>query len=1276
MMFNLLRTVTLLFIFNFLNTLSGQNVARTLQRNIDWKFSETEAFPYSASFVIGSHPFPSGILPAISENFESDKRLNIELSDFQYVPVPNPGELLKSRLASLQGTILPAVWHSIGGNKGYSAYAVCPFKSEGGNLFILKSFSISITEQEAFVFEKALPTGTARSSNQSLLATGKWVRFPVEADGIYKLDADWFRRSGFDPASIDPSKIKIYGHHGGMLPEKVSAFRHEDLPENAILFIGGQDGKFDDGDYVLFYGQSPHKWKFNQASGRYVHETNIYADRTWYFINVEGDPGKRMQTGGDGSGLTPDASYDWYDYMELHEEETENICREGRIYHGEKFDQQLTHNFTHNGFNDLRSNSPFRIVYSAGAVAPAASSLTVRVNGVQTDVMNFGVLVSEYDCYITGGVRNFTVPGSANMQLSFTYNKPTSGAKAWLDFYELHCARTLTSNASFRSFRNIESRNNLRAEFRMNQLSSTGLILDVSDPMNVRIQSYFNQGSESVFRFEPQTLIREFVLSDGNFRVPEAGQHVANQNLRGSAFSRFIIITHPDFMEASERLANFHRTRDNMNVLVVTPQQIYNEFSSASQDISAIRDFLRYMYYRNTNPANNLKYAMLMGDASFDYKDKIKSNTNFVPVYENEPKQGISGDPDYYCSDDFYGFLDSNDGEWLNEQKLEIAVTRMPVRSSGEADAIVSKIENYKSVESLGEWRNFVTMCADDADAGWEKDFVYDFEEWTANLDTMFPNVNIRKVYLDAYPQQNLGGSQRYPEAQEAIRQEFEQGTLIFNYVGHGGEEYLASEKVIDIPMINTMKNKANLPAFFTATCEFSRYDDALRKSAGEYLITQPEGGAVAMFTTTRIVYAGPNALLTRFFWSNCAFVKTGGEWPTLGDLYIKLKNWYGQNSNDRKFTLFADPALTLNYPEHYAMIDSILQDGNIMNDTLKALGKVTFKGHIEDINGQKINDYNGTVYPIVYDKQSVFKTLGNDLPDQQLEFNLFANILYKGRNTVKNGDFSFTFVVPKDINYKYGFGKVSLYAQNGQTDAAGSNSEIVIGGTDENPAQDGEGPEIELYIDDYTFVSGGLTGNNPLLLARIFDENGINTSGTGIGRDIIAIIDKGTPDEKKYVLNAYYSAELNSYTTGEIRYQLEGLADGRHTYTLKVWDVYNNSSETSIEFIVQQRGEFKISNVLNYPNPFTTNTTFHFDHNRSGDDLKVYIHIMTISGKVIKTIERDLFGAGGHVAEVYWNGRDEFEDRPGPGIYIYRITVVASDGSRAEKVEKMVILN
>lgn len=1277
------KGLTYIVLLSFsINTVFSQNVASSAEKNILWVDNPNLDAFFAFNIPVSKSPFGSVVLPSITEMIMTKTRATVDVSDLVYESFSPGNDKLKSLLKNLKGEVQPIVYHTLEGSTIYTAVVICPFKEQNGQYYRLKSYKYQVNEGQAFAKAGASPGTSKRAAANSVLASGTWLKFSVSQDGLYKLTASDLQKSGVNLASIDPRRIKLYSHQGGMLPELNAIQPYEDIPEMAIQVVGENDGVFDAGDFVLFYAESPHKWKFSSAESRFIHETNIYSDKTYVFVTFEGALGKRMTTKSDGQNLSPDASFNWFDYHLYHEQELENLCNQGRIYLGEKFDSKLIYNFTHT-LPNVTSNKNVKVYFEGASVSPVFSSINLRMNNVNAATLEMDAFSDPEACYSNGRAGITRVMGEIGsvetLNLSFLYNQPVSSSRAWLNYYEVHCTRALKLSESNMRFRNIQSAGFNTVEYRLSDLPASAVLLDVTDPILPIVQNTFDDNSEKVFRNSSGGLIRQYALCDGNFLSPAFEGTIANQNLHATGIVQFIIISHPDFLEAANKLADWHRTRDNMSVKVVTPQQIYNEFSCGSQDIVAIRDYLKHVYYSNTNPANQLKYAMLFGDASFDYKDRISNNTNFIPVYESEPYMNLPfAGAEYYCSDDFFGFLDSTDGRWRFEQKLEIAVSRLPVASADEAMKMVDKIINYKMPQSLGDWRSFVTFCSDDVDAYWETDFVRDFETMYEIIDTTFKNVNVRKVYLDAFKQLNLGGSQRYPEAQLAIKKEFEQGTLIFNYVGHGGEEYLASEKVIDIPLITGLNNLNSLPAFFTATCEFSRYDDAKHKSAGEHVIMHPNGGAVAMFTTTRVVGSFANYMLTREFWDNCVYTKVGNKWPTLGDVYKKLKNWNGQNFNDRKFTLFADPALVLNYPEFIVKVDS-MNSSTISpgKDTIKALSRITYSGHLEDIFGNRLNTFNGTLFPIVYDKPSQFKTLNNDnVPGGELPFTLYSSILYKGQSSVTNGDWNFTFVVPKDINYTYGYGRLSLYAQNGQIDAWGNYREFYVGGASLNAATDVTGPEIELFVDDFNFVSGGLTDNTPLLLARVYDEHGINTSGIGIGRDIVAIIDKGTVNEKRFVLNAFYSAKLNSYTTGDIRYQLEGIADGVHTYTLKVWDVYNNSSEATIEFVVRNNEDLKLEHVLNYPNPFSTNTEFHFDHNQAGQNLKVIITIMTITGKVMKTIEEDIPNAPGHVSQIMWNGRDEYDDKPSKGVYIYKITVMTDDGKKAEIIEKLVILN
>jgi hypothetical protein len=527
---------------------------------------------------------------------------------------------------------------------------------------------------------------------------------------------------------------------------------------------------------------------------------------------------------------------------------------------------------------------------------------------------------------------------------------------------------------------------------------------------------------------------------------------------------------------------------------------------------------------------------------------------------------------------------------------------------------------------------------------------------------------------LDAYPQQTTAGGQRYPDVYNAITDRIQRGAVLVNYVGHGGEVGLAEERVVSIPQINDWSNINALNLFVSATCEFTKYDDPKRISAGEWVALNPTGGAIALMTTTRAVYFGVNTSVGNALFDNVFDRNTDNSPLTFGEIMMRTKNDALDSDNKRSFTLIGDPALKIALPSLKVVTDSINGKSPLVEiDTLNALSKVRIKGHIEDVSGNIQNGFNGILVPSIFDKAKKMKTLGQDPNSQEVEFELQRNIVYKGKSSVVNGYFDFSFVVPKDIALSIGKGKISYYAYDSNVDAYGYDTNFRIGGINPNGINDNEGPQLEVFLNDEKFIDGSITDETPVLLVKAFDENGINTVGNGIGHDITAIIDGKSSDP--IVLNDYYSSELNSYQSGEIRYQMSELAPGRHTVLVKVWDVNNNSSSVETSFVVQEKQTPVLSNVYNYPNPFTTSTEFMFEHNQSCSTLDVQVQIFTISGKLIKTINESVNTVGFRNQGINWDGRDDFGDQLAKGVYIYHLKVKNPDGQVAEKTEKLVLL-
>ena len=508
------------------------------------------------------------------------------------------------------------------------------------------------------------------------------------------------------------------------------------------------------------------------------------------------------------------------------------------------------------------------------------------------------------------------------------------------------------------------------------------------------------------------------------------------------------------------------------------------------------------------------------------------------------------------------------------------------------------------------------------------------------------------------------------------------QGALIINYTGHGGTSGLAHEKVVTVPMIESWNNFEHLPIFMTATCEFSRFDDVDRTlslsfqdrtSAGEKVLLNPNGGGVALFTTTRLVYSGPNFSLNESFYKIVFEKDENNQNYKLGDIMRITKNNTASTVNTRCFTLLGDPALCLAYPEYKIVTESV--NGTPLSepqDTLHALEEVSVKGYIADDNGNKMTNFNGTVNSALFDKAITMNTLNND-GEGVFTYESQNNILYKGQATVTNGEFTFSFMLPKDINYDIGNARLSHYAHNENSDAHGSNTDLIVGGLSEEVKEDKQGPEINLYMNDTTFISGGTTNDHPVLIAYLKDLNGINTSTSGIGHEITAILNGN--NNEKINLNDFYQSEKDNFRRGSIVYPLSDLEPGSYTLELKVWDTYNNSSTGAIDFVVTSPNTFIMENLINYPNPFSLETTFRFSHNKPGENLNIVIWIFNTSGQVIRKLESETYSDGFQSGPLRWDGLDSSGQLLSEGMYIYKVRATTEDGQVAEKNARMLII-
>lgn len=1108
-------------------------------------------------------------------------------------------------------------------------------------------------------------------ADQSVLEFGDWYKFKVDKTGIYKVTYQDLVGIGLDPTTIDPRKLRLYGNPAGMLAESNFDAGMDDLSEMAIYVQGEEDGHFDTDDYILFYGQSSTVWSFNPFRAKFEHTNHLYDDYTYYFLTVtpSGDNGRRLSTVTSTSATPTDTVVSYNDFA-CYDPDLTNLIKSGKEWYGKKYspiDNSETVSFD---FPDIDTSALVYMRLNVAAKSTTSSTFTVNYGNTAVITASVsGISPTSTTVYArkTITAEYFQVTGPA-LDFKIIYDPPTTTSLGWLNYLEINVTRHLLFPGGQVSFRDINSMGRDKiAEFIMSSANEQVTVWEVSNPLDVRAVAAELTGTQLRFRMATDTL-RHFIAFDKtSFYSPVFVEKVINQNLHGIEPIDMVIVSHPLFLDQAFHLADLHNEKDGLTVAVVTPQQIYNEFSSGSQDIAAIRNFMR-MLYKRADSANRPRYLLLVGDGTYDPKDRVTSNTNFIPTFQSRESLLLTSS---FVSDDFFGLFDPDEGN-DGMGGLDIGIGRLPVTSEAEAEIFVGKIEHYLSTSQnvLGNWRNNICYVADDEDNNLHFKQAEELSEYIrANNKT----INIDKIYFDAFKQISTPAGQRYPDAKKALNKRVEDGVLILNYTGHGGEEGWSDEKVLEMTDINSWTNFDRLPLFVTATCEFSRFDDPGRTSAGEQVFLNPNGGGIALITTTRLAFAQSNFLMNKRFYEH-VFEKSNGQYWRIGDLIRLSKN--PPNDNIRNIVLLGDPALQLAYPRYSVITTSFNNspaDG--APDTVRALSTVAVRGAVVDDQGNIDMAFGGTLFPLVYDKPGVVNTLGNDPKSFPAPFYVQKNILYKGQVSIINGEFSFSFMLPKDISYSYGNGKISYYARNAGMDASGYYDNFIIGDIDQEVVPDMESPVIRLFMNDTNFRSGDVINENPLLLAYLTDDCGINANGIGIGHEIIGYLD-GHSDEA-ITLNDYFEPGLDTYQSGIVRYYFHDLAEGPHTLTVKAWDLQNNSSTVTIDFMVSLTIDVAISHVMNYPNPVTSGTSFQFDHNQFNAQLQVEIRIFDMLGNLMTTIGPQMIISEGYHAEpIYWDGTGNNGSPFSRGIYIYQVIVDNNKLSKQTLSGKLIIFN
>ncbi len=1217
------------------------------------------------------------------EVWEDDGYANpstLQLRNVQYSPLTAKEQTLINK-ALVEETLTYTIRSSKGRDKIYTLLTVSPIVRRNGTYQKVTSFTVDYSKQRG-----SLGASSRQPIVNSVLATGNWFKFKVEKTGVQRISKSFLDDLGMDTDAINPRNIKIYGNGGKPMPLQIDAGSIiYDNPEIAIQVVGEQDGSFDANDFILFYGSST--LGYDEENDSHI---NPYSDDSYYYITADGGSGRRVLPMLEPT-QNPTTTFTTYDNTVFFEEDEESPSKLGRRWVSNRFDIENEQTFDFS-IPNIASGSDMRVTIRAVASSETNTSMSIDINNTSVDPLTFSETGESLLIDPDFTTVQVPAPGDGNVSVTLNYNNSGNPASiAYLDYIRIQATSTLSGGDGQLAFENREAATGSGvASYELQNASQFVSIWDVTNPQNIS-EKRNDEGAGNISIKAQLGTVRKYVAIDPNdlyVPVKLTESRVPNQDLKGTIFNDasgnfkdidYLIVTSPFLIQPALRLATHHKNLNGLNVKVVTTDKIYEEFSSGKQDISAIRNFVKYIYDNASSPNKRIKYLCLFGDTSVDYKNRLPDNNNVVPTFHTLSSRSTVSS---FMTDDFFGSVDDGEGTMTGSDRLDIAVGRILADEVGLANAMVNKIITYSSQEAYGNWRNNFVLISDDVDE------VYEYEDLEVTLDAIGdqieaekPFINVKKIHSDAYQQETSAGGDRYPEVNEAIKNVIDVGSLIITYFGHGGEDGIAKEFIFTKSDGENLRNAPRFPLIVTITCEYTKFDNPLRITAGELIYWNREGGAISLLTTTRSITVTLGVQFNEVL-APYLFGYGTTNYDTPAESLRLAKNEIGDVLRRVVFSI-GDPAMKLAFPKPQVRLTT-LNDVPIAQatDTLQALSRVKIGGEVLDESGNLMTDYSGVLEAKIFDKKVERQTLGNDgvrectgCPLLILNFTTLGEGLFNGQASVNNGQFEFEFVVPRDIQIPVGAGRASLYAQrnNSLEDQTGVSFDLQIGGLNENAPEDNEGPLIRLFMNDESFVSGGITNDSPILIAKLEDENGINTA-SGIGHDMIAILDGD--ETNPFVLNDYYQGDVDDFTKGETNFKFRDLEKGLHTLTFKAWDVYNNSSTAEIQFVVAGDDELKINRVLNYPNPFVDYTEFWFNHNRPFEPLDVQVQVFTVTGKVVWTKNQIINTDGFLSRDIVWDGRDDFGDRIGKGVYVYKITVKSTlTNKRVEKFEKLVIL-
>lgn len=1104
-------------------------------------------------------------------------------------------------------------------------------------------------------------------TDNSVLSSGRTVKIRVQEEGLYSFTYAELRNMGFS----NPKNVHLRGYGGELLDEN---FTEENLYNDDLI----DQPVVDLGDKIAFYLRGVvGLTKSNSNATNNIGITENYAsDYSYYFLREEGTEAKRIEFADE----LPENPYVETSYTAIRWQKFDdiNFSKSGRNWYGNKFSNGSSKTFTFY-FNNMIAGEIGRI-YS-NVASNSTSSATFELT---TDIAtNQKVLdaISGYD-FGKDGIIEGKVTQQSNNSVSATYKYTTSNntGAGYIDYIIATAKCDLKGNVGYQMIPVPAS--NSTSNITYAALSSTPNIQvwDVSEIGNVKRVPTRLSNDSLIFTIKNRKTVGRYIMVNwgGGFKTPEVVGEVTNQNLHALKDIEYVVVTCPEFISQANEIAEFHKTEDNMTTAVVTDEQIFNEFSSGTPDPTAIRAFMKMLYDKASNSDFGLypQYLLLMGDGTFDNRGRLNP-TDFNKLLTYQSTNSLN-ETYSYTNDDYFGYLEDGsygyNSIYLN-RNLNVGVGRFPVSKVEQAENLINKVKQYYKLE-LGDWRTKFVAMADDNEtspslSGYNT-FLKGEEEVLETLHNVEPRMNASRIYWDNYTRDVSGGASRYPEVTAAITKKFTEGALIINYLGHSSYNAISTEHSYSISQVQSIYNKI-YPVWFSGSCNLSQFDD-FRTSYGEEIILNPNGGAIASIGAARTAYAAPNQALDMEFVKQ-AFNPENEYY--LGKIYKATKTAKFQDDNKLRYILLGDPGLKLKVPELNLVVDSIMimnNDGTTEKlDTLKALSKVKIICHVEDETGNKIDQFNGVVNAILKDKKVDVFTKGNNAGIKPYSYKDNPNTLYSGSTAIKDGSFELQMIIPKDINYNVGFGRLSMYAydNNNGWDAMGANDSILIGGSTPDIEPDEVGPSVILTTNGNKFKDGYKVNPSPMIYVDLADVSGINATGSSIGHNITLTIDDNT--KNVISLNSYFQYGMASCTEGRAEYHIDGvLSEGWHTIKVKAWDLQSNSSESTIRIYVSEDIAPEIETLTVYPNPVKDNFMAIVKTDRPDEVQTIECQLVDLSGRQISRKEMKDKHADG-IWKIDWNLHEL--GNVAPGVYLLHVRVSTDKSDFAEKTEKIVVI-